>query len=295
MKVEIWPQYGPLNSKEVFQNFITSLQNSGEELSINKSADADVAVIWSVLWQGRMRNYKRIWDHYQNLRKPVIVLEVGGLRRNKSFKIGINGVNGKADFANQDVDNTRWQLFNHDLKPWRTDGKNIIILGQHHTSEQWAGLPAMNKWFEQQIQQIRQHTNRHIQIRPHPRNPIGFDAKKYVNVSIQNPKMDRNTVDDTDFKDTLGDAWAVVNHSSNPAMEAVIHGVPVFVSKDSLCYEVGNQSYENINNPIMPDRQSWANKLSYTEWFPDEIKQGKPWERIKKRLEENYLNEHSKR
>ena len=187
MKVEIWPQYGPLNSKEVFQNFITSLQNSGEQLSINKSSDADVAVIWSVLWQGRMKNYKRIWDNYRNLGKPVVVLEVGGLRRNKSFKIGINGVNAKADFANQDVDNTRWPLFNHNIKPWRTDGKSIIILGQHHTSEQWAGLPAMNKWFEQQIQQIRQHTDRHIQVRPHPRNPIGFDAKKYHNVLFNRP------------------------------------------------------------------------------------------------------------
>ena len=57
MKVEIWPQHGPLNSKFVFENFITSLRNSGEELTINNNTDADVAVIWSVLWQGRMQNY----------------------------------------------------------------------------------------------------------------------------------------------------------------------------------------------------------------------------------------------
>ncbi len=289
MKVEIWPQYGPLNSKEVFENFITSLQDSGEQLYINKSANADVAVIWSVLWQGRMRNYKRIWDQYRNAGKPVVVLEVGGLRRNKSFKIGINGVNRKADFANQEVDDTRWNLFNHKFKSWRTTGNNIIILGQHHNSEQWAGLPEMNNWFEQQVQQIRKYTDRHIQIRPHPRNPVGFDVRKFNNVSMRRPIMDRKTIDDTDFKDTLHNAWAVVNYSSNPAMEAVINGVPVFVSEDSLCYEVGNKSLDNINNPQMPDRQNWANKLSYTEWFPDEIKKGLPWKRIKKRLEEKYL------
>ena len=289
MKIEIWPQYGPLNSKIVFENFITSLQNSGEQLSINKSANADVAVIWSVLWQGRMRNYKRIWNQYRDAGKPVVVLEVGGLRRNKSFKIGINGVNGKADFANQEVDNTRWPLFNYTFKPWRTNGKNIIILGQHQNSEQWKGLPDMNKWFEQQVQQIRKYTDRHIQIRPHPRNPVGFNIKKYNNVSIRNPIIDRKTIDDTDFKDTLNDAWAVINYSSNPAMEAVINGVPVFVSEDSLCYDVGNKSIENINNPNMPNRQTWANKLSYTEWFPEEIKIGLPWKRIKKRLEEKYL------
>ena len=217
------------------------------------------------------------------------MLEVGGLRRNESFKIGINGVNAKADFANETFDDKRWPLFKHSLKPWKDTGNKIIILGQHHTSEQWAGMPAMNRWFENQITEIRKHTDRHIELRPHPRNSIIFDVKKFKNVSIRYPVMDRTTIDDTDFKNVLQDAYAVVNYSSNPAMEAVINGVPVFVSEDSLCHEVGNTTFDNINNPTKPDRQNWAYKLSYTEWFADEIAEGKPWKRIKKRLEEKYL------
>ena len=72
-------------------------------------------------------------------------------------------------------------------------------------------------------------------------------------------------------------------------MEAVINGVPVFVSEDSLCHDVGNISLADINTPAMPGRQKWANQLSYTEWFPDEIEQGLPWQRLKKRLEEKYI------
>ena len=150
-------------------------------------------------------------------------------------------------------------------------------------------MPSMNVWVEQQINEIRKHTTRPIQIRPHPRNPINFDFAKYKDVGLAPPVMDSNTVDDTNFKDTLKDAWAVINHSSNPAMEAVINGIPVFVSADSLCYDVGNHSLTHINNPKMPDRQEWANKLSYTEWFEDEIEVGLPWARIKQRLEERYL------
>jgi len=284
MKVEVWTQHGPLNSKAIFKAFITSLQDAGDDVILNASSDADVAVIWSVLWQGRMRNYKKIWERYRQANKPVIVLEVGRLRRNKSFKIAINGVNRKADFANQDVDNVRWPLFNYTLQPWKQTGDNIIILGQHDASEQWNGMPSMNVWFEQQINEIRKHTTRPIQVRPHPRNPVGFDLTKYKNVSMARPIMDRNTIDDTNFKDTLKNAWAVVNHSSNPAMEAVINGIPVFVSEDSLCYDVGNHSLTQINNPKMPDRQEWANKLSYTEWFQDEIEKGLPWSRIRNRL-----------
>jgi len=289
MKIEAWPMHGPLNSKNIFAKFLKSMQATGDDLHINKEIDGDVAVIWSVLWQGRMRNYKQIWERYRQANKPVIVLEVGGLRRNQSFKIAINGVNRKADFADQDVDDTRWPLFNHTFKPWKQTGDNIIILGQHHASEQWNGMPSMNVWFEQQINEIRKHTTRPIQIRSHPRNPVGFHFAKYKHVSLAPPVMDSNTIDDTNFKDTLKDAWAVINHSSNPAMEAVINGIPVFVSADSLCYDVGNHSLTHINNPKMPNRQEWANKLSYTEWFENEIEVGLPWRRIRDRIIKNYL------
>ena len=290
MKIEIWPQYGPLNSKNIFSAFIKSLQNAGEQVYINKSADnADVAVIWSVLWRGRMEQYKKIWDRYRSQGKPVVVLEVGGLRRNKSFKIGINGINRDADFANQDIDGERWPLFDHELRPWNPTGDIIVICGQHDTSEQWKGMPRMTTWIEQQITQIRKYTTRPILVRPHPRNTISFDEKKFYNVKIRIPKRDFRTYDDTDFKSTLERTWAVVNHSSNPAMEAVIRGIPVFVSKSSLCHDVGNINLADINTPAMPNRLTWANKLSYTEWFEDEIAAGVPWERIKKRLLEKYI------
>tara|TARA_R100000027_G_C2224310_1_gene87100 strand:- start:506 stop:826 length:321 start_codon:yes stop_codon:yes gene_type:complete len=103
------------------------------------------------------------------------------------------------------------------------------------------------------------------------------------------PQRDRSTYDDTDLADRLKSAWAVVNHSSNPAMTAAIAGIPVYVSEASLSYDVGNKNYQNINNPEMPDRQNWANKLAYTEWWTSEIEEGLPWERIKNRLKEKYL------
>ena len=289
MKLEIWTEYGPQNSKPIFDAFVKSLEDAGETIVLNRSVNADVAVIWSVLWRGRMENYKRIWDEYKALGKPVIVIEVGGLRRNESFKIGINGINRKADFANQEFDDKRWPLFKHNFKPWNSTGDIIVICGQHDASEQWKGLPRMGQWIQQQIKEIRQYTTRPILVRPHPRNNIDFKESDFENVKVRQPKRDFRTYDDTDFKATLERTWAVVNHSSNPAMEAVISGVPVFVSEDSLCHDVGNTQIRDINTPAMPNRHTWANKLAYTEWFPDEIEQGLPWKRIKKRLEEKYL------
>jgi hypothetical protein len=236
-----------------------------------------------------MEQYKKIWNHYRSQGKPVVVLEVGGLRRNQSFKIGINGINGDADFANQEFDDRRWPLFEHKLKPWNPSGEMIVICGQHDASEQWKGLPRMEQWITQQIKEIRKYTTRPILVRPHPRNPIQIKEENFQNVKIRFPKKDYRTYDDTDFKATLERTWAVVNHSSNPAMEAVINGIPVFVSNSSLCHDVGNTNLADINTPAMPNRINWANKLSYTEWFEKEIEQGLPWQRIKKRLEDKYI------
>ena len=290
MKIEIWPQHGPLNSKDVFDKFIKSLRASGEEVYVNKQVpDADVAVIWSVLWQGRMRKYKDIWERYRKKNKPVVVIEVGGIKRNETWKIGINGINREADFANEIVDAERWKRFNVDIKPWNQTGENIIICGQHGSSHQWRNNPPMANWFDQQINEIRKYTDRPIVIRPHPRNHVSIDTTKYKNVKIVGPKRDSSTYDDTDLTERLKSAWALVSYSSNPAITAAMHGIPVYVSEASLSYEVGNTSFDNINNPNMPHRQKWANKLSYTEWWTEEIEQGLPWRRIKKRLEEKYL------
>jgi len=66
MKLEIWTEYGPQNSKPIFDAFVKSLEDAGETIVLNRSVNADVAVIWSVLWRGRMENYKRIWDEYKH-------------------------------------------------------------------------------------------------------------------------------------------------------------------------------------------------------------------------------------
>ena len=290
MKIAIFPDYGSLNSKPVFEAFIQHLKDKNEKIQINQwDNTTDVAVIWSVLWRGRMEQNRKIWDEFKAQGKPVVVLEVGGIKRNLSWKIGINGINRDADFANQTFDNTRWPLFKIDMQPWKQSGNVIVICGQHNNSQQWQGLPKMHKWLQQQVREIRKYTDKPILVRPHPRDPINISIDEFKNIKIAQPKRDWSTYDDTDFKKVLKSTWAVVNHSSNPAMEAVFSGIPVFVSQSSLCFEVGNHGYADINKPAMPNRQAWANRLAYTEWFLDEIREGKPWSRIREKLKEKYI------
>jgi len=290
MRIALYPEYSSLNGRPVFAALIEHLKSKGEKVFINEDRNCDVAVIWSVLWQGRMEANKKVWEQFRSTGRPVVVLEVGGLRRNSSFKMGINGINREADFANDTFDDKRWPLFNHKLLPWKQSGNVIVICGQHHNSHQWRENPGMKSYFKNCIEEIRRYTDKPIVIRPHPRNIVhNFPVEKYKHVRVNLPKRDWGTYDDTDFKKILKSTWAVVNHSSNPAMEAVIHGIPVFVSEKSLCHDVGNTDLSDIMHPAMPARQNWANRLAYTEWLTEEFREGKPWARIRKRLEEKYL------
>ena len=290
MKIALFPEFGSLNSQPVFAALIKHLQSKGEKIVLNKYDNTcDVAVIWSVLWQGRMAGNKKVWDDFRSQGKPVVVLEVGGLLRNTTWKMGINGINRDADFANQSYDDKRWPLFKLELKPWQKTGNVIVICGQHHTSEQWKGLPQPKNWCEQRIKEIRKYCDKPIVIRPHPRNVFDFDETKYPHVRVNLPKKDYSTYDDTDFKKVLRSTWAVVNHSSNPAIESILNGIPVFVSESSLCYDVGNHTLADIAQPAMPARQNWANQLAYTEWTTEEIGMGLPWKRIRARLLEKYI------
>ena len=288
MKFGLQRKHGSLNSKPVFDAVAEGLTKLGHTV-VNDTVDCDVPVLWSMLWHGRMKDNKKIYESALAQQKKVLFLEVGGIKRNETWKIGINGINREADFANQNVDGERWKKFNIELQPWKQTGDDIIICGQHTNSHQWRNNPPMAKWFDQQITEIRKYTNKPIVVRPHPRNHVIIDTKKYKDVKMVRPNKDRNTYDDTDLAERLKSAWAVVSHSSNPAMTAVFSGIPVFVSEASLSYDVGNKTFQKILKPDMPDRQNWANKLAYTEWWTDEIQQGIPWKRIKKRLVEKYI------
>ena len=296
MKIEIWPSHGPLNSKDVFESFIDSLKRSGEQVFVDQQvADSDVAVIWSVLWQGRMRKYKDIWERYRKANKPVIVIEVGGIKRNETWKIGINGINREADFANQNVDGSRWKKFNVQVKPWKQTGDKIVICGQHTNSHQWRNNPPMSQWFDQQITEIRKYTNKPIVIRPHPRS--SFQGQSGGGVSTEKPRFVAGTYDDfdLDFHDTKkldsyfpegkaqegeGPWWCMINYNSaGPAFSALIAGVPIIVDSTSLAHE-HTVGFDNLYNPFVGIRDTWYQQIAHTEYTVDEIQQGRWLERL---------------
>lgn len=283
MKFSLWTSYGALNSKPVFQAFEQSLIHAGHSV-VHNSFNADVAVIWSVLFNGRMAGNKGVWDKFRSQDKPVIVLEVGGIQRGTTWKVGLNGINRDAYFGPLNNDETRASSLGLKLKPWQEKGEYILICGQHDKSLQWQNQPSMSTWFLKTYDEIRKYSKRPIIFRPHPRCRLPEIERGLKYVYRQEPRQLGGTYDDFDLD--FNNIWATVSWSSNPGIHSVIEGVPAFVSTHSLAYDAANDVdfLHDIETPLMPDRTQWLNDYAHTEWTVDEISRGLPLNQLTDKL-----------
>ena len=281
MKFSLWTQYGALNSTPVFDAFRKGAKQLGH-ICVDNNDSSDVDVIWSVLFNGRMAGNKAIWARNQNNNKPIIVLEVGGIKRGTTWKVGLNGINRNAYFGPSGMDDLRSRKLGLELKPWNQNGEYILICGQHDKSLQWQGMPSMSQWVMKTIESIQQFSTRPILFRPHPRCRLEAIERQYKNVYRQEPKQIAGTYDDYDMQ--FNRIHATVSWSSNPGIHSVLNGVPAFVGPASLAYDVANIDLSQIENPLMPDRQQWLNDYAHTEWTVEEISQGIPLKNLTTKL-----------
>ena len=277
MKFSLWTQYGALNSKPVFDAFANSLNNNGHDVAYN-DLSADINVIWSVLFNGRMAGNKAVWEQ----QKPTIVLEVGGINRGTTWKVGLNGINRDAYFGPSGNSSDRVRLLGLQVKPWKYDGEYILVCGQHDKSLQWKDMPAMATWVHDTITFIRAQTDRPIIFRPHPRCPLPAIEHDFKHVKRQEPLQIKGSYDDFDMQ--FNNIWATVSWSSNPAIHSIINGVPAFTGPSSLAFDVAEQNLRNIENPLYGDRTQWLNDYAHTEYTIGEISQGIPLKHLTSKL-----------
>jgi len=97
MKFNLRRRYGALNSGPVFDAFHSGANALGHDVVVD--SDDGIDVIWSVLFNGRMAGNRAIWERNIQKSKPTIVLEVGGISRGTTWKVGLNGINRDAYLA----------------------------------------------------------------------------------------------------------------------------------------------------------------------------------------------------
>lgn len=266
-----FPEQTAKNGVPVLAAFVDSMRSLGFKPQEN-SMDADVAVIWSVLWQGRMVKNEAVYRHYCKQHKPVIVLEVGALNRGETWKVVVNHTtaDGMHGGMHQDLDWDRPNKLGIALTQPVNPKDHIVIAMQHTRSLQTQGVD-LTHWANNQIAKLKQYTDRPIHIRPHPRCSI--DTSQFRDVKIELPKRVANTYDAFDFDLNV---HAIVNYNSGPGIQGAINGTRVIVDETSLAYPMRIATRE-IEAVHYKNREKWLVEMCHTEFTLEEIKQGVPY------------------
>ena len=268
MKFKLYKEYGALNSPPVFDALEKGIINAGHQVV---SENEDISVIWSILWSGRMRNNRKIYYSAINSNRPVLIVEVGNLKRGVTWRISLNHINNLGIFANtKDLDHSRPEKLGLSLSEFQKNrGNNILIACQHQESLQWEGMPPMKTWLESIVSKIQEHTRRQIVVRPHPRSPFSINIPGII---FERPQKIPNTYDNFDISYNY---HCVINHNSGPAVQAAIQGVPILCDSSSLAAPL-SIDYKDLETPYLSDRKDWFLKLCHTEWTVEEIQKGIP-------------------
>ena len=261
------------------RNFCEGARKHGCSVSYTKKhqiqhadlSQFDVIVHWSV------RAYAQ---RLLKERRDVIILENAYLNNVQSsmkewVSAGWNGLNGRADFLNQNMPDDRWKKhFNDGRLLDYSDGDYILIPLQIKTDMSIAG-----KGFDYQtiVDEIRKFTDLPIKIKQHPTAEDNWPKILGKDISYVNRFMP--------IKDAIKGAKVVVTINSNAGVDAVLAGKPVVaLDKGSMVYDIAAKDFTNLNVPKWPDRTQWCNNIAYAQWHPDELRAGEGWNHLKQKL-----------
>lgn len=143
------------------------------------------------------------------------------------------------------------------VAPWRTNGRDVLIVEQSpgHLRRHggWTGAA----WGETIAAQLRTHTDRPLIVRPWSSNKALLAQS---------------------FAQALRTAWVVVTHDSAAACEALLAGVPVICTGPSAADPLGVTALDQVERPHRPDgREAWAATLAAAQWTEHELRAGAAW------------------
>ena len=248
--------------------------------TVANSWDTDAAIIWSVLWNGRMRANQQVYEHYRQSNRPVIIVEVGALHRGLTWKVSVNHVTSKGYYGHtQNLDLDRPAKLGVKLLTNNKPNPNIVIAAQHNRSLQVQELASQESWVLDCISKIQAVSDRTIMVRSHPRSRLNLPQLP-VGVNLETPRPVPNTYDGFDMNYAC---HAVVNYNSGPGIQAAIAGSRPVVHESSLAAPV-SIDWDNIERPYNIDRQQWLIEICHTEYTVEELGTGLWLKRIASHL-----------
>lgn len=160
-------------------------------------------------------------------------------------------INGFQMRSIRDVPNDRYNVHPPPVRPWFKGGKDIVIAIPTETFEKFHHIEG---WTDRTIRELAKITDRRMIVREK-------QTKRPLQADLEN-------------------AYCLISHGSNTAVEAVILGVPVIVDPSSAAALVGRTKLKDIDNLVYPDRTKWLHSLAYGQFLEHELTDGTVWRHI---------------
>ena len=187
----------------------------------------------------------------------------------------------RAEYANRMSDGSKWQEISHalnlTLEPSQTNSNgHIVICMQRDGGFAMKTLNPMD-WLDRKISEVRQYSQRHIVVRPHPGDYRPNDFVKYrqqPGLTIVNPAT-------AHLIENLTGAHAAVFFNSSASVAAVCAGVPIFVDDNScVSWKVANRDIAQIESPRVFEREQWLYDLASAHWSDADAQAGRIWQKF---------------
>lgn len=261
----------------VLEAFYEGIEGEKELVKNWDYKPSKIAVVFGVRKSKVPKSWPRgeIFQRQRSKNLDVIVLETGYINRgdgeNHHYAAGFNGLNGRADFRNQDMPDDRAIKLRKSghlrVLNWLNGGEYVVLCGQVPWDASVDNSDHQT-WLQATLERLRSYTKREVVFRPHPK---ALGVYKPLGCPISTGPLD----------EVLSRAHAVVTYNSNTGVEALLAGIPVFAGDHgSMCWSVANKSLISVDCPNKPDRSQWVNDLAYTQWTLEEFRAGEAWRHL---------------
>jgi hypothetical protein len=137
-------------------------------------------------------------------------------------------------------------------KPWRKDGKKILVIEPGPFAASIMHVDATS-WTEYVVNELKKYTDRPIEIRS--------KINKKIRTSLYQTLVD-------------GDYYCTVSINSNSAVESIWAGVPAITLNKHVSNSVTRNSLSQINDLYYGPLGDWLAWLSYCQFTYDELMDG---------------------
>ena len=285
--------------RDVLQSFAKGCD--GDITNSGNTNGYDCAVIFGSYKKERGRSTHHGKGKIIESGMPYIQLETQLIGRpidtafHNEFRVGVNGflwddAEWGFEHINHDRSKKVFERNGYDPNvPWKQDGEYILLCMQKVGDASLRGADVF-QWTEDTVNNIRNHTDRQIVIRPHPlyrKSKLHNTLKEKV-LAVADVHWQEADVTKPDFvaiDKQLKNAWCTVTYSSGTGVDAVLNGIPnVACDKGSMVYEVSSKEISEVENPFTGDKTEWANKIAHCQWSIDEFESGECWEHVSKSI-----------